>query len=513
MNHSKSKNVMRSTFFGCLYHLVKFIMGLIARKLFLIYIGVEYLSVAQVISSLLTVLSFSEMGIQNAVLFMLYKPVAQGDTDKTRQLMVLYRRWNRYVGCAVFVIGLCMMPFLGLFIETRLPMMTVWIIYMINLVFAASTYFLSYRSVLLSAMQKDYVISAIVTLVSIGSVLLQCVVIYVTKDYIGYLLTGIVCSVGCNLAVYDKVGREVPYIRDLASVQVNTDTRDTLVKNVRATFAIRVCGIVIDNTDNILISWLNTLMVGFCANYTCVTTQIKALISTFQNALLHSLGVANADKNGRQQYALFQQVVLVNTFLAGVITVPLGVLWDDFIVLWIGAEYVIDPWIVWMLLLNFCCQIMDASVWQFRDTTGMFVYVKHVLVLNAALNIVLSLLLGHSMGIAGVYLATVLSNFLTDYWYDAKVVYSRVFQENGYYRYVVYLAGNLFLIMGLSYGLKMAMDAWGCNIAIWLVKGVVSVLIYGIVFYILYHKRAAYRQLQQMCRHYFVRKNTGTGDR
>ena len=95
MDNSKLKNVIRSTFFGCLYHLSKFVMGLVSRKLFLLYIGIEYLSVAQVISSLLTVLSFSEMGIQNAVLFMLYKPMAEENISDIQQLTMLYRKFNR----------------------------------------------------------------------------------------------------------------------------------------------------------------------------------------------------------------------------------------------------------------------------------------------------------------------------------------------------------------------------------------------------------------------------------
>lgn len=513
MGNSKLKNVIRSTFFGCLYHLSKFVMGLVSRKLFLLYIGIEYLSVAQVISSLLTVLSFSEMGIQNAVLFMLYKPMAEENISDIQQLTMLYRKFNRYVGCAVFVIGLLIMPFLGTFIDTQVPMQMVYLIYVINLLYSASTYFLSYRTVLLSAAQKDYITSIIVTIISVGSVVIQCGVIYFTEDYILYLLTGIFFSVASNAAVYYIVGEKMPYIKNLREIKADPYTHEELKKNIKATFAIRICGIVIDNADNIIVSLIHTLMVGYCSNYTAVTTNIKSFVSTFQSSLLHSLGVANAGKSSDEKYRLFKKVVLVNTFLAGVITVPLGVLWDEFIVLWLGEAYVVSSLIVWSLLLNFCCQLIDASIWQFRDTTGMFVYVKGALILDAIVNIVLSVIMGKCMGIAGVYLATVVSNYLTYYWYDAKVIYTRVFQVAAYKKYVLYLTGNIAGIMALSYGLKSLLSGWQQGIVFWLFKGVISVFAFIIVFWLVYGRRSECRELLELLKWFVYRKQTGENRR
>lgn len=508
MNNSKSKNVIRSTFFGCLYYLSKFVMGLISRKLFLMYIGMEYLSVAQVINSLLTVLSFSELGIQNAVLFMLYRPMAEEDVSRIRQLVMLYRRFNRYVGCAVFIIGLGLMPFLGTFIDTQMPMQMVYLIYFINLLYSASTYFMSYRTVLLSAAQKDYISSIIVTLVSVGGVIVQCGIIYFTADYILYLLTGILFNVVSNVTVYNTVGRKMPYVKNLSGIRADSHVYEELKKNVKATFAIRICGVVIDNTDNILVSLIHTLMVGYCSNYTTVTVHIKSFVSTFQSSLLHSLGVANADKSDKEKYHLFKQVVLVNTFLAGVITVPLGVLWDEFIILWLGEAYVVSAVIVWSLLLNFCCQLIDASVWQFRDTTGMFVYVKGMLIFNAVLNIVLSVIMGRLIGIAGVYLATVVSNFLTDYWYDARVVYTKVFHVDGYKKYMLYLTANIAGIMALSYGLKLLLGGWQLGIRFWMAKGAVSVFAFVLVFWMIYGRRREYRELLELLRGFLDRKKS-----
>ena len=205
---------------------------------------------------------------------------------------------------------------------------------------------------------------------------------------------------------------------------------------------------------------------------------------------------------------MFKKVVLVNTFLAGVITVPLGVLWDEFIILWLGEDYVVSSLIVWSLLLNFCCQLIDASIWQFRDTTGMFVYVKGVLILDAIVNIVLSVIMGKCMGIAGVYLATVVSNFLTYYWYDAKVIYTRVFQVAAYKKYVLYLTGNIAGIMALSYGLKKLLSGWQQGIMFWLFKGVISVFAFIIVFWLVYGRRSECRELLELLKWFVYRKQT-----
>ena len=307
---------------------------------------------------------------------MLYKPVAEGDNEKTARIIGSYKKLNRVIGCVIFVLGLSCIPFLDRFIHTSVDIKTVHLVFLLNLVNSASTYFLSYRQVLINANQKNYIVSRVSLAVNFFSIIVQCVVILITHSYIMYLMVTIVMGVTQNVIIYSKAGKMFPFLNQYKTYRLGKEDSKMLFDNVKSMFALKICGIVINNTDNILVSMIDTLMVGYCANYTIISTRIRGVISIFHNSTTYSLGIASAEKNAQEKYELFKKFLLINTFIAEILGVLIGVLWDDFIILWIGEEYLIPSLVMYSILLNFVWVILTAGIWIFRDTNGLFVYVK-----------------------------------------------------------------------------------------------------------------------------------------
>ena len=210
MERTKTVNVIRSTATGIANSLIILLLNLISQKLFLQYIGIEYLSVAQVITNLLVVLSFTELGLSHSVTYMLYEPVASDNREEICRILHLYRKFNRYVGCIIGIVGLFFMPFLHLFIKTGIDIYMIYIIYLLNLFTSVSSYFYSYRNVLLGAHQKDYVSSIISTAVSLGRVIIQCFLIYITHSYLVFLIVGLCASIIQNAIIYFLTGKMYP---------------------------------------------------------------------------------------------------------------------------------------------------------------------------------------------------------------------------------------------------------------------------------------------------------------
>lgn len=498
MAGSKTFNVFRSTFAGTLNNLSLLLLNLLSRRLFLQYIGLEYLSIAQIISNLLVVLSFTELGLSNAVLYMLYKPMANKEYETVRIIISLYRKFNKCVGLVIGIIGMLAMPFLKIFIKTSIPLQTVYVIYLLNLLLSVSSYFYTYRNVLLSASQKDYIVSLTSMAVSFLRICSQCAVIYLTHDYLLYLITGIIASVIQNAVVYFFASRTFPYIRDLhitADPAEKKAHKKDLLKNVRSMASIKITAIVINNTDNILVSWLNTIMVGVCSNYTAISTQLKSLISIFHHSLLHSIGVASTERTNAEKYVLFQKVLLVNTFITGLAAICLGVLWDDFIVMWIGDSYKIDTVVYYSLLLNFTWDIMISPIWMFRDANGMFVYVKWMLLFNSFLNIVISIILGKTWGVGGVYIATIISDVLTDFWYDSNIIFRKVFNKNHAFSYQFHIIENVSVVLMGVVLISELTATWPVTIPIWLAKGVLTAFAYTMWFIVRYRKKEAFQKI------------------
>lgn len=497
---SKIFNVAKSTIVGIMNSIILLLLNLLSRKLFLQYIGLEYLSVAQVISNLVTVFSFAELGLSNSVLYMLYNPIAKADKKAVTRILWLYRRFNRYVGITIGMIGVLFAPFLHLFIKTTIPLYTIYIVYSLYLFSSVSTYFYSYRSVLLGANQKDYIASLISLTISFFRICIQCILIYITHSYFVYLVTGIIATVIQNATIYALVGKKYPYIkeRDTRNESYSEgNKRKELKKNVFSMASVKIAGIIINNTDNILVSWIDTLMVGLCANYTTISLQIKSLISIFHSALLHSIGIACVEKNADERYKLFKEILLINTYVCGLSAVCLGVLWNDFIIIWLGEKYVIDNLIFLSLLLNFTWGTLTAPIWLFRDANGLFIYVKKILLVNAVLNIILSLLLGLYIGVSGVFIATLASDILTDFWFDSNLIYRKTFDRKNGIEYQCKIIESLITIFTISFIINCITKTWSISFIIWMVKGILTGVIYTAFFWVRNRNTFEYNYIMQ----------------
>lgn len=493
MANSKAFNVILSTFTGIGNSLILLFLNLLSRKLFLEYIGLEYLSVAQVINNLLTVFSFAEMGLYNAATFMLYKPLANDNKNTIKKILYLYRKFNRYVAGVVVIIGLLFIPFIPKVIKTNIEYNTVLIIYLLNLLTASASYLYTYRSILLSANQKDYITSLISLIVSFVRIIIQCIVIYVFHDYFIYLSIGIIATFLQNWFIYYKTEKLYPFI---SNIDVNKNDiefkiiRKNLIYNVSSMFSVKITGIIINNTSTILISLINTLMVGICTNYTTISGQLKLLMNIFHNALLHSVGVASAEKSDEEKFNLFKRILLLNTFIIGSVSTCLGVLWNDFIVLWIGEEYLLNNFIFISLLIHFSWYLFIAPLWIFRDANGLFKNVKFVLVVNGILNIVFSFILGSYVGIAGVFLGAVFADICTSFWYDSNLVFKKVFKKKNAIFYQIHILENIVTLILMQCLIKIVFISINMDVNIfnWFIKAITATIIYFLWFILRYGK-------------------------
>ena len=121
-NSSRTINTKRNILFGFLQIIVSQGLPFIVRTILIYRFGVEYLGLNSLFSSILSVLSLMELGFGTAVVFSLYKPVAENDTEKICAYLAFYRKIYRIIGISILVVGLVLMPFLDKLIrESAVP--------------------------------------------------------------------------------------------------------------------------------------------------------------------------------------------------------------------------------------------------------------------------------------------------------------------------------------------------------------------------------------------------------
>ena len=161
-NYSRTKYSVLNIATGIGGYVLNTILGFICRMVFVRCLSADYLGVNGLFTNILTMLSLAELGVGGAIVFALYKPLASNDQEKIASLMKVYAKAYRSIGVAIFAIGLALMPFIGLIIQEQPDISeSIYLLYIINLFNTASSYFFSYRSSLLIAAQRNYIVSGI----------------------------------------------------------------------------------------------------------------------------------------------------------------------------------------------------------------------------------------------------------------------------------------------------------------------------------------------------------------
>ena len=116
-------------------------------------------------------------------------------------------------------------------------------------------------------------------------------------------------------------------------------------------------------------------------------------------------------------------------WLYGLSSICLFLLFNPFIKLWLGTDYLLPEGVVAAISLHFYLSGMKKPVLVYRDVLGLFSFDRYVPVVEVALYIGLSIWLASSLGIVGVMLAGILAQLLTSFWAEPLVVFKRGFSE------------------------------------------------------------------------------------
>ena len=87
MKLERTKNATRNIIFGILYRIYIIAVPFLTRTLMIYFMGVQYLGLNSLFTSILQVLNLTELGVGSAMVYSMYKPIVEDDKDKICQLM------------------------------------------------------------------------------------------------------------------------------------------------------------------------------------------------------------------------------------------------------------------------------------------------------------------------------------------------------------------------------------------------------------------------------------------
>lgn len=413
---------------------VNTILGLVCRMVFTRTLARDYLGISGLFTNILSMLSLAELGIGSAIVYALYKPLATDDKDKIASLVHFYGQCYKVIGLVVGLVGLALMPFLNVLIREQPAIKeSLYLIYSIYIFNTASTYFFSYRSSLLMAAQQNYLVTGINYLVTISQSVIQMIWLQVTHAYIGYLIIQSVGSLVYNVVISYVAKRKYPCIAEKNIKPLPKEEKHSLIRNVRALVVWKLSGLLVNSTDNIIITFFDGLAaVGLSSNYTLLSGTLKTLLNTVFNGISASVGNLNAIESKEKKMAMFYTINFANFWLFGWAAIGIAVVSSDIVKLMFGSSYVLPTNIPFVIALNFYMVGMQSAVWTYKNTMGLFRRGRYLLILTAAINLVCSIWLGKMWGLFGILFATAISRALTNTWYDPYAVFKYGLEERVY---------------------------------------------------------------------------------
>lgn len=452
---SRTEYSVINIFMGFAGYFVNTILGFVCRMVFVRCLPTEYLGISGLFTNVLSMLSLAEMGIGTAIVYALYKPLAENDEDKIASLMQFYGSAYRVIGCIVGAAGLLLLPFLHAIIgQTPDIKENIYLIYVIYLFNTCLTYFFSYRASLLTAAQRNYVQIGLSYLITIIQSIVQMIILFATHEYMLYLGIQTVGTIVFNIAISRKTVRDYPYIEKKGIKPLEEDEKRSLFVNIKALLMNKLATVLVNSTDNIIITYFSgVITVGLASNYTLFSGTLSTLTNQVFNSLVASVGNLNATNSEEESFQFYKKLQLANFMVFGWASIGILFVTSDLVELCFGAQYVLAPNIPFVLALNFYLVTMQSAITTCRSTLGLFRYGQYTLIFTAILNLIFSMWLGNIWGLFGIYIATSFARILTNTWYIPYTVFKYGFHRNPTEYFVLYFRylAIMLLDIGICY--------------------------------------------------------------
>lgn len=490
MRLSVLQNAKRNIVWGILERIIITILPFAVRTVFLNVLGAEILGLNGLFSSILNVLNIAELGFSNAIIYNMYKPIAQNDVDKVCALMKFYKRIYRIIGIIVFVAGLLIVPFLPRLINGTIPDgYNLYVLYFVNLFNTGIGYFLfSYKTCLLNVHQRNDITSKVSLVMNILTSTLQIFILLTIKNYYVYVLVVPVITVTTNFVNATIATKMYPQYKCRGSL--TAESTKAITKNVLGLMIGKICMVSRNSFDNIFLSvFLGLTSVAMYNNYYYIMSSIIGLLGLANSAINAGVGNKVALNSREQNHHDFQLVTFIYMWISGWCTICLLCLYQPFMQLWVGEDLMFPFVVVIQLCVYFYSLTMGDMRSIYSNSSGLFWQGRFYVIVEALLNIVLNYILGKIWGVNGIIAATNLTILFINFVWGSLVLYKYYFIQFNVKQYflshTIYAGVTVLIAVGTYYIISVIpLSGWLGLI----LKGIVCVILPNICYFLVYRK-------------------------
>lgn len=426
----RTKKTIKNAYWGMIGYIISFFPRFLVRKVFLDTLGAEMLGLTSLYSNILGYLSIVEMGIGSAIIYSMYKPYHEDNKTKIKGYLNYYKKFYKIAGIIILCIGLSITPFIHFFVNESIDLGILRYGFILFLINSFISYLFTYKYCMLYVAQEGYKVYMTINFSKVIIAVAQVISLIIFSNFYIYLLVQIIITFITYLCLNNYINKRFSWLKSIDAILEKDEEKD-LKKNIKSLFFHKIGNVFVGATDNIVISsFINLKTVAIYNNYYLLTSIFIGVLGSIMNNITAGIGSLLVEKDNEYSYRIHSKVFFVNFWIVSFIVISLVNTIDQFIILWVGKEYLIDKFTLVLILLNLYMVLIRNSVEQFKNASGEYYRDRYAPVIEGIMNLVISVILVNLIGLSGVFIGTLLSNLLIVFWVKPYIVYKYVFNKS-----------------------------------------------------------------------------------
>lgn len=423
----RTEKSIKNSIAALVVNLSTMLIGFIAQAIFIRILGAEYLGLNGLFNNILSMLAIAELGIGNAIIFSLYKPLVDDDKKSITALMNFYKKAYNIVSLIVLFLGISIIPFLKFIVGEMSVNINIYVVFILYLLSSLASYFLTYKRSILYADQKKYIINYTHTFYLFLLNFTQLLVLYLTKNYYLYIVMKIICQIIENIILNLIVNKQYPYLRKSTNDKISKETEKNIFQRIKGLFFHKIGNFLVWGTDNILLSYFfGVIQVGIYSNYSMIINSVSNLFQQFISATSASIGNLLIEKNSKKTQNIFKKVYFLNYWMVVFASNCILIIIQPFVKIWVGEQYLLPIYIVIVLVISFYQKMMRVTYDTFKEGAGIWHEDRFMPIFESIFNIAFSIIFAKCFGLVGIFLGTIVSGFVLWFYSYPKYVFKMI---------------------------------------------------------------------------------------
>ncbi len=438
MSGSRIKNTKRNIFFSLFEAILTIGFQFVSRSIIVYVFNDQYLGLSSLFTSILQVLNMADLGFSTAIVYNMYKPIANHDEKAICALMNYYKRIYRIVGTVILCVGLAMTPFIPHLIEGDPPAeINIYYLYFLYLLNTSLSYCIfAYKSALLNALQRMDLMKIAYALANVTQYILQIICLLVFKNFYYFIGCMVLGTIFKNCACEYISKKRFPEYHCVG--EISLELKNDINSRVKGLLIGNISNVTYTTLDSIILSaYLGLGTVAIYNNYLLVIVGITKMVEMVRNAMQASVGNSIAVESEEKNYKDMLLWQFLFSVMAGWCATCMFNLYQPFMTMWMGEDSLLPMRDVVLLCICFFVSVVPLAFYLYLTGNGMWWEMKWPYIMSTICNLIMNCVLGKIWGVTGIILSTVIASLIFGLIWQCLIVFKLYYPNSSSKDYLI----------------------------------------------------------------------------